>query len=84
MKDRVVGFGVCGKADNELTDDTIRYFLPTFYYLKNNNVNVVIYAGNLDAKSITTALHQGGATRVSGAFRLHVATAVDGGVVVLP
>jgi len=50
---------------------SVKYFQSTLYDLKNNNINVVFYAGQKSAGTITTALHQGGATRISGAFQVH-------------
>ena len=65
----VVGFGVYG--DDPVDSASFRFFTSTFEYLKANNVNVSMVAGVQGAQSILTAIHDGGASRVSGAFQLH-------------
>lgn len=40
-------------------------------FLKDEHMNVCIAAGKHDPRTIVTALHDGGASRVSGAFSIH-------------
>ena len=65
----MVGFGLFG--DISISKDSVRYFERVFDFLKDHNVNVTIYAGAYDAKTIATAIHHGGATRISGGFAVH-------------
>jgi len=65
----VCGFGVYGSE--EFPYAALKYFLSTFHYLKANNMNVAIFAGTSDVDSIISALAEGGATRISGAFAVH-------------
>ena len=65
----VVGFGVYG--DGTIDPSSFRFFMSTFEYLKANNVNVTMVAGIKETDTIMTAIHDGGASRLSGAFQLH-------------
>eukprot|EP01130_Rhizamoeba_saxonica_P011136 TRINITY_DN4612_c0_g2_i1.p1 TRINITY_DN4612_c0_g2~~TRINITY_DN4612_c0_g2_i1.p1 ORF type:complete len:668 (+),score=125.35 TRINITY_DN4612_c0_g2_i1:257-2260(+) len=67
----ITGFGIYGSQD-EIPYNLVRYYLSTFNYLKNNNLNVSIYAGYKKVDSIVTALSEGGARRLSGAFQLNI------------
>lgn len=60
----VVGFGLFG--DISIQESSVRYFRSVFDYLKEHSVNVTMYAGASNPKTISTALHYGGATRISG------------------
>ncbi|KAJ3452490.1 adenosine deaminase [Anaeramoeba flamelloides] len=64
----VNGFGCYG---GDTTFENVKYYLGTFNYLKKNSINVSMLAGQKSANSIITALHEGGATRISGAFTVH-------------
>jgi len=65
----VVAFGVFG--DKEISSTDFHYYHSTFDYLKRHSMHVVMLAGTTDARTITTALHEGGASRISGAFAVH-------------
>ena len=49
----------------------MKYFKSTFDYLKSHNINVVMFSGKHNEASIASALHDGGASRISGAFSIH-------------
>ncbi|GKT14871.1 Probable adenosine deaminase [Aduncisulcus paluster] len=64
----VIGFASLG---GDLNDDTLKYFSTTFNYLKDTSTHVVMSAGRKDAKCIRSALHAGGAIRLSSPYSLH-------------
>eukprot|EP01105_Mastigella_eilhardi_P005487 TRINITY_DN17187_c0_g1_i1.p1 TRINITY_DN17187_c0_g1~~TRINITY_DN17187_c0_g1_i1.p1 ORF type:complete len:761 (-),score=213.98 TRINITY_DN17187_c0_g1_i1:118-2400(-) len=65
----VVGFGCYG--DDAIPQKSFKYFLSTFEYLKSNNMNVSMVAGLKGVGSILQAIHEGGASRISGAYHVH-------------
>jgi len=68
-KSKVCAFGVYG--NEEINQESMNFFKETFYYLKEHNINVSIFAGSNTVQSIVTAISEGGARRISGAFKLH-------------
>ena len=72
LRDVVAGFGLFG--DNELATESFPFFQSTFHMLKNESVNVVMYA--VGPTSASSAIHDGGASRLSGCFELHRAPAL--------
>jgi len=70
----VVGFGNYG--DSPLKRETIKYFQNTFDLLKEHRINVAIASGYTNAEDIVSAIHDGGASRISGAFSLDSRPAV--------
>jgi len=65
----VVGFGIYG--DVAIPPESFRFFKSTFDFLKSHNVNVAMVAGLTGVGTIVTAIHEGGASRLSGCFQLH-------------
>eukprot|EP01104_Vermistella_antarctica_P015914 TRINITY_DN5322_c0_g1_i1.p1 TRINITY_DN5322_c0_g1~~TRINITY_DN5322_c0_g1_i1.p1 ORF type:complete len:817 (-),score=184.20 TRINITY_DN5322_c0_g1_i1:17-2344(-) len=68
----VVGVGWFG--DDDLSPATYECMGSTFEFLKQNHMNVVLAAGRGDDNSYDTlvhALHDGRASRISGAFNIH-------------
>jgi adenosine deaminase len=63
----VVGFAT---TTGEVTISEMRFFEATFNYLSNNFVPVTIFAGETTASSVTEALVQGQARRISGGFKI--------------
>ena len=68
-KSLVVGFGIYG--DVAIPADSFRFFKSTFDFLKSHNVNLAMVAGITGVDTIVTAIHEGGASRLSGCFQLH-------------
>jgi len=68
-KGLVVGFGIYG--DVGMPSDSFRFFKSTFDFLKSHNVNLAMVAGLTGLDTIVTAIHEGGASRLSGCFQLH-------------
>jgi len=69
QKGLVVGFGIYG--DVGLPSESFRFFKSTFDFLKSHNVNLAMVAGLTGLDTIVTAVHEGGASRLSGCFQLH-------------
>jgi len=71
-KDGVCGFGVFGPDVQDIKVDSYFEFCPdVLKFLKDEHMNICIAAGKSDPRTIVTALHDGGATRISGAFSIH-------------
>ena len=68
-KSLVVGFGIYG--DVAIPADSFHFFKSTFDFLKSHNVNLAMVAGITGVDTIVTAIHEGGASRLSGCFQLH-------------
>uniref|UniRef100_A0A6B2KYG9 adenosine deaminase n=1 Tax=Arcella intermedia TaxID=1963864 RepID=A0A6B2KYG9_9EUKA len=69
-KEGVCGFGVYGAEELDFPRP-LTFFLSTFHYLKENNMNVSMIAGLRGVNSIISAISEGGARRISGAFSMH-------------
>jgi len=65
----VVGFGIYG--DVAIPAESFRFFKSTFDFLKSHNVNLAMVAGITGVDTIVTAIHEGGASRLSGCFQVH-------------
>lgn len=52
-------------------DSQFEFCPQVLKYLKDEHMNICIAAGKKDVRTIVTALHDGGATRISGAFSIH-------------
>ena len=65
----VVGFGCYG--DTPIHKKAIKYFRSTFEFLKEHDMSVAMVAGIENAEDILGSIHEGGASRLSGAFALH-------------
>ncbi|KAM9975803.1 hypothetical protein ACTFIW_013193 [Dictyostelium discoideum] len=65
----VIGFGIFGADPISPTES--RHFSQTFSLLKENNFNLVQFAGKSDVESLISTIHCSGSTRLSGAFQSH-------------
>ncbi|KAH0790990.1 adenosine deaminase [Histomonas meleagridis] len=63
----VVGFTT---TTEEIGKNDIKYYQPTFDYLRQNHVPVTIFAGETDPESVRCALVRGHARRISGGFKI--------------
>lgn len=63
----VVGFMT---TTGEIDENAMRYYESTFDYLQDNFVPVTIFAGEKVPSSVTVALNQGHARRISGGFKI--------------
>lgn len=63
----VVGFAT---NTQELDEQTMPFFQPTFDYLRENFISVSMFAGEKSQKSIPIAIVRGNARRISGAFQV--------------
>lgn len=63
----VVGFTT---TTEEITNAQMKFFQPTFDYLRENHVPVTIFAGETDPESVRCALVRGHARRISGGFKI--------------
>lgn len=70
----ICGFGVHG--NKPLSQETLPFFVKSFEQLKEHKVNVVFASGFTNGEDIITAIHSGGAARISGAFAVHSRPAV--------
>mmetsp|Transcript_37227 Transcript_37227/g.93455 ORF Transcript_37227/g.93455 Transcript_37227/m.93455 type:complete len:777 (-) Transcript_37227:4561-6891(-) len=75
----VCGFGLFGPDIQDLEVDSEFSFCPeVFRYLKDESFNISIAAGKEHPMTIITAIHDAGATRISGGFSaLHAPRLMD-------
>lgn len=64
----MVAFGVFGE---DVTQQQFKEYKKTFKRLKDAYLPVIMSAARKDPKTLTEALHVGGAYRISGAYSVH-------------
>mmetsp|Transcript_8177 Transcript_8177/g.20585 ORF Transcript_8177/g.20585 Transcript_8177/m.20585 type:complete len:304 (-) Transcript_8177:125-1036(-) len=68
----VCGFGIFGPDIDDTCVDSYFEFCPdTIKYLKDQSMDICIGAGRKEPDTVLAAIHDGGATRISGAFSIH-------------